>query len=347
MTSIASVNQASDNAEKIVIDDKVKAEGNESLTVVMSLSVKWNGALFPIDIYEGMTVSEFKEEIQTQTKVRPEKQKLINLKAKGKPASESMLMTGLGLKNGAKIMMVGSIDEDLVAATTVPDELPEVVNDLDIAEDKLLSVHQRQDYIEKIEKRVREYELKVLNPMRPGKKLLVLDIDYTLFDHRSVGQNGLELMRPYLHEFLLSAYQDYDIAIWSATSMKWIQEKMKLLGVSTNPNYKIVFYVDSLAMIRIEAPDYGVVEVKPLAVIWGKHRHYHAGNTVMLDDLRRNFLMNPQNGLKIRPFRRAHENRGTDRELLKLAGYLQDIAQLDDLSALRHSRWESYRPGGY
>ncbi|KAA0203192.1 hypothetical protein HAZT_HAZT004985 [Hyalella azteca] len=124
-------------------------------------------------------------------------------------------------------------------------------------------------------------------------------------------------------------YKDYDIAIWSATSMKWIQEKMKLLGVSTNPNYKIVFYV------------------KPLAVIWGKHRHYHAGNTVMLDDLRRNFLMNPQNGLKIRPFRRAHENRGTDRELLKLAGYLQDIAQLDDLSALRHSRWESYRPGGY
>lgn len=42
--------------------------------------------------------------------------------------------------------------------------------------------------------------------MRPGKKLLVLDIDYTLFDHRSVGQNGQELMRPYLHEFLLSAY---------------------------------------------------------------------------------------------------------------------------------------------
>jgi ubiquitin-like domain-containing CTD phosphatase 1 len=27
--------------------------------------------------------------------------------------------------------------------------------------------------------------VKVMNPPRPGKKCLVLDIDYTLFDHRS------------------------------------------------------------------------------------------------------------------------------------------------------------------
>ena len=43
--------------------------------------------------------------------------------------------------------------------------------------------------------------------MRPGKKLLVLDIDYTLFDHRSTAETGTELMRPYLHEFLTAAYQ--------------------------------------------------------------------------------------------------------------------------------------------
>ncbi len=39
-----------------------------------------------------------------------------------------------------------------------------------------------------------------------GKKLLVLDIDYTLFDHRSEAQTGTELMRPFLHEFLAQAY---------------------------------------------------------------------------------------------------------------------------------------------
>lgn len=47
----------------------------------------------------------------------------------------------------------------------------------------------------------------MLNQPRPGKKLLVLDIDYTLFDHRSTAQTGAELMRPYLHEFLTSAYE--------------------------------------------------------------------------------------------------------------------------------------------
>ena len=87
--------------------------------------------------------------------------------------------------------------------------------------------------------------------------------------------------------------------------------------------------------------------MKPLAVVWGKYPHYGPGNTVMFDDLRRNFLMNPQNGLRIRPFRNAHEARHTDQELLKLAAYLRDIASLTDLSRLRHSKWEAYRPGGY
>lgn len=49
--------------------------------------------------------------------------------------------------------------------------------------------------------------MKMFNEPRPGKKLLVLDIDYTLFDHRSVAETGNELMRPFLHEFLTSAYE--------------------------------------------------------------------------------------------------------------------------------------------
>jgi ubiquitin-like domain-containing CTD phosphatase 1 len=64
----------------------------------------------------------------------------------------------------------------------------------------------------------------------------------------------------------------------------------------------------------------------------------------MFDDLRRNFVMNPQNGLKIRPFRNAHSARASDNELAELTRYLLDIAELEDFSALNHRKWETYRP---
>lgn len=41
------------------------------------------------------------------------------------------------------------------------------------------------------------------------------------------------------------------------------------------------------------------LQTKPLGVIWGKFEEYSSKNTIMFDDLRRNFLMNPQNGLKV------------------------------------------------
>lgn len=52
------------------------------------------------------------------------------------------------------------------------------------------------------------------------------------------------------------------ICFVAATSMKWIKAKMQELGVEKNPNYKITFYVDSLAMITVDTPKYGVVQVR-------------------------------------------------------------------------------------
>lgn len=119
---------------------------------------------------------------------------------------------------------------------------------------------------------------------------------------------------------------------------------MKLLGVSTHSDYKIAFYLDNLAMITIVTCKYGISQVKPLGVIWGKFDQYSSRNTIMFDDIRRNFLMNPGNGLKIRPFRQAHLNRDKDRELLKLAKYLKDIVHEEDFNSLDHKHWEKYRP---
>merc|ERR1712080_420216 len=112
----------------------------------------------------------------------------------------------------------------IVSVNTAPEDLPDVVDDFDFTEEEVEAQY-RDVYLKKIERRIDEYQLKFINPPREGKKLLVLDIDYTLFDHRSVAEQAGELMRPYLHEFLEEAYKYYDLIIWSATSLKWIEEK--------------------------------------------------------------------------------------------------------------------------
>lgn len=66
--------------------------------------------------------------------------------------------------------------------------------------------------------------------------------------------------------FMLFFGQVYTVKICvffvAATSMKWVEVKMKELGVTSNPNYKICFMLDSLAMISVHTPKYGVIEVR-------------------------------------------------------------------------------------
>jgi len=309
----------------------------------LSIVIKWAAKEYPIDnVPLTNTVQDLKNAIHAKTNVLPARQKLLNLRFKGKAPSDDQCLSSLSLKNGTKIMMMGSVEQAIQDVNEVPTDLPEVINDFDEDTERKLAIEHREEYLNKVAQRVQNYEVKILNELREDKKLLVLDIDYTLFDHRTPAETGAELMRPHLHDFLTAAYNDYDIVIWSATSMKWIEEKMKLLGCDRHPGYKLAFYLDSRAMISIHAEKYGVIEVKPLGVIWDKFPRYNKTNTIMFDDLRRNFLMNPANGLKIKPFKNAHTTRKTDKELIKLSAYLKKIATLTSFEGLDHKHWESY-----
>ena len=212
-----------------------------------------------------------------------------------------------------------------------------------------MKVHADPDNLEKVKRRVEQAKIKFLEGCEPreGKKLLVLDIDYTLFDHRSPAERPEELRRPFLIEFLSRSYEHYDIVIWSATSMKWIELKMKELGVMHHVQqnaFKILAFVDYTAMIPVTTEKYGTIDCKPLGVLWqhpGFKGNYGKENTIMFDDLRRNFVMNPRNGLKIRPFKQAHLRASTDRELIKLTNYLRVIRKVKDISKLDHKKWEA------
>ncbi len=52
--------------------------------------------------------------------------------------------------------------------------------------------------------------------------------------------------------------------------MKWVEVKMKELGVLSHPDYKVTAMVDHLAMITVQSESHKVFDCKPLGVIWGK-----------------------------------------------------------------------------
>lgn len=59
--------------------------------------------------------------------------------------------------------------------------------------------------------------------------------------------------------------------------------------------------------LLLQHPKYGLFDCKPLALIWAKFpEQYGPHNTIMLDDLRRNYVLNKQQGLVIRPFKKVH-----------------------------------------
>uniref|UniRef100_A0A1J3HRM5 protein-serine/threonine phosphatase n=1 Tax=Noccaea caerulescens TaxID=107243 RepID=A0A1J3HRM5_NOCCA len=306
----------------------------------LTLVVKWSGKEYTLRICADDSVAELKRRICFLTNVLPKRQKLLYPKVGNKLSDDSLLLSQIPVKASLKMTMIGTTEDDIIVDQVTSQE---IVDDFELGKDEVVDIEDKEVNKQKLRRRIDQYKIKLVNPCRKGKKLLVLDIDYTLFDHRSTAENPLQLMRPYLHEFLTATYAEYDIIIWSATSMKWVELKMGELGVLNNPNYKITALLDHLAMITVQSDTRGIFDCKPLGLIWALlPEFYNAQNTIMFDDLRRNFVMNPQNGLKIRPFRKAHVNRDTDEELVMLTQYLLAIAELDDLSSLDHSRWETF-----
>lgn len=315
-------------------------DGVEELT----LTVKWSGEDYTVRVCGDDSVAELKRRICEVTNVLPKRQKLLYPKLANRLSDDSLLLSQFNFKPSVKMTMIGTVEDDIIV-----DQLdsPEIVDDFDLGQDEVVDCKDKDVNKQKLQRRISQYKIKLLNPCRKGKNLLVLDIDYTLFDHRSPAENPQELMRPYLHEFLSAVYAEYDIIIWSATSMKWVELKMGQLGVLSNPIYKITALLDLLAMITVQTDSHGTFNCKPLGLIWAHFPEFYSSkNTIMFDDLRRNFVMNPQNGLTIRPFRKAHLNRSSDQELVKLTQYLLAIAELPDLSLLDHRNWESYTEDG-
>ncbi|KAJ7256467.1 HAD subfamily IIID h [Mycena haematopus] len=331
--------------------------GNGALESWIELQFTWAGKPFTLSIAESDRVFDFKAALHKLTKVPPERQKILGLTKTNKLPPDQERIADLRLVTGKKFTLIGTPEGDEIKDPSRLEILPDVLNDLDrdFAEDPLASAEIKSDKrnVRKVQEATAALKIDIIHPLRPGKKLLVLDIDYTILDTKPLTSGSLppsECARPRLHEFLESVYQHYDICIWSQTSWIWLETKLvelEMIGPQRNhgKNYQISFVLDKTPMFTVFSERDGkpwTHSVKALQIIWNHFPQFNATNTIHVDDLSRNFALNPKEGLKISAFKGAQTPEAfADRELDKLGRYMLHIADVEDFRTLSHKDWKT------
>ncbi len=297
-----------------------------------------------------------------------------------KPKSKAMTKTaddGIIKSIKHNFILMGTAEKDIFVDPDDHDNLPEVVDDFDLdfnagSDEWLAHVATGQN----LKKFTESTAINIIHEPRKGKPLMVLDLDHTLLDfsRKSIEQastadriaeaNGgrnantaastqetIERMkRPFMDEFLAKAYQSYDLVVWSQTSWRWLETKLIELGMLANPRYRFCFVLDKTSMFAITSTSRSgrTVKhyVKPLQIIWNKFPGtWGPRNTVHLDDLSRNFALNPGNGLKVSAFYRKKQGK-KDAELAGLAIYLEKLAsEVQDFTTVEMKYWQDVVSG--
>jgi ubiquitin-like domain-containing CTD phosphatase 1 len=274
-------------------------------------------------------------------------------------------------------ILMGTPEENIFIDPADHDNLPDVVDDFELefnAGSEKWIEHVAKG--EKLKQFTESTIVHVMNAPRTGKPLMVLDLDHTLLDfsrksieqasnaeraaagdtdmnNNSASSAGTirttqetidQMKRPFMDDFLARAYASYDLVVWSQTSWRWLETKMIELGMLTNNRYKFCFVLDKTSMFTVTSTlrtgERRKHAVKPLQIIWNKFPNWTALNTVHLDDLSRNFALNPHNGLKVTAYYRKKKAGKRDVELLGLATYLVKLAaEVNDFTKVKFKYW--------
>ena len=293
------------------------------MSALLSLQVKWRGLVLQFDNVDPnlATVSSIREAIEERTGVASQDQKLIGItmnKAAQENSDQVLAATTFKAKNDVlTIQLMGTPQIELI------EERARELEQLNLSGKTVLNdLSMDSSPATREWKKLQEFSMKAsikfMNNPRPGKKLLILDLDHTLMHFDSKDENvnssaafpylfralhspstsgpGSEacnaMKRPYLEYFLSSVYPHYDIVVWSQTHWKWIEVKLAELGIVPNNNYKICFTLDKSSMFKIPPNGY----VKPLQIVWSQYPQWNKTNTLHVDDMERNFILNKQSG---------------------------------------------------
>eukprot|EP00979_Chaetoceros_neogracilis_P002453 scaffold430_cov234-Chaetoceros_neogracile.AAC.1 len=363
----------------------------------ITLLAKWGKEKIIIaNLAPDTVIAQVKDILSAKTNILPKRQKLVGLTTRTKqkvtddcflsdlkPKSNATTITNGKLEVKHSFILMGTPEENIFVDPSDHDNLPDVVDDFELEFNAgSLEWIEHVSKGENLKKFTESTIIHVMNEPRPGKPLMVLDLDHTLLDfsRKSIedasnaeraasvdnGMNGASatssapirttqetidrMKRPYMDNFLAKAYESYDLVVWSQTSWRWLETKLIELGMLTSNKYKFCFVLDKTSMFTVtSALKTGQMRkhyVKPLQIIWNKFPHWSSKNTVHLDDLSRNFALNPHNGLKVTAFYRKKKSGKRDVELLGLATYLEKLAaEVDDFTKVRFKYWTDVMAG--
>jgi len=339
--------------------------GEDLQATPVTLIAKWGKERIRLEnMCPSTTLSEVKATICERTNILPKRQKLIgfSFKTKGQAEDTCVVSDLLTKKKGKKIgnevcyefILMGTPEESIFVDPLDKDDLPDVIDDFDFdftAESEEWIKHVANG--DNLRKFTESTQIHIIHQPRLGKPLAVLDLDHTLLDFSSkqlmrgtVGDNSASVLkRPYMDEFLTSAYRRYDLVVWSQTSWRWLETKLTELGMLTNPGYRFCFVLDKTSMFHVRSIKRDGTEyrhqVKPLQIIWNHFPQWGEHNTVHVDDLSRNFALNLGSGLKVTPYYRKKRSSGRrDCELLGLSRYFEMLAtDVDNFSDVDFRYW--------
>lgn len=155
------------------------------MSLFAEISFKWNGNDYKVaNLLESNSIGDLKTELYKQTNVMPERQKLLGLKTNaGQAITNDTLLIDLKYKPGTKIMMMGTVEEKIEDINKMPENMPEVIDDFDIGNNPVeVDLQNREENLAKIQKRVKDYKINILNDPRPNKvKTNLLPLVFILF----------------------------------------------------------------------------------------------------------------------------------------------------------------------
>ena len=313
--------------------DCYKKDKDVPLSITITLLAKWGKEKIELpNLAPDTNIAQVKDMISATTNILPKRQKLVGLITKTKKkVTDDCMLSDLKPKSNAttnthgklevkhSFILMGTPEENIFVDPNDHDNLPEVVDDFELEFNAgSLEWIEHVSKGEKLKKFTESTIIHVMNEPRPGKPLMVLDLDHTLLDfsRKSIEQasnaervaavdmdtNGASassstplrttqetidrMKRPFMDDFLAKAYESYDLVVWSQTSWRWLEMKLIELGMLTSNKYKFCFVLDKTSMFTVTSTlrtgKRRKHSVKPLQIIWNKFPHWSSKNTVCI-----------------------------------------------------------------